>query len=243
MKFKKSLKALRGGGTVVEKTKMEEQRRKLNARITSFQSSAENFYALTSTDQPADEADDDDGEDSNDPFEDPDADEEEACVTRPENVKLKLPSLVIRTINKPSPEIRKLATQEIQLRKGQANDALSDLRVKLGYKALLFREEIRKVRGYDNRTRAWDDVNKSQGKVDESVDIYRLARSSMVQLGASSKLLKVYQELKNEDLVIPEDIYNANRTNQKDDKMAWFWRVAGQPIQGEEKDTWMRECK
>ncbi|KLO06806.1 hypothetical protein SCHPADRAFT_837495, partial [Schizopora paradoxa] len=243
MKFKRTLRRMKGGGTIAAKTKVEEQRRKLNARVTSFQSAAEGFYSLIPTTQnrhveAAEPAVDDDLED---PFQDSDDEGEEGCIVRPETVKLKLPSIVLPTITNPAPEIRKLAKQELKLRKGQANDALSNLRVEIGYKSLLFREEVRKVRGYSNRTRAWDDVNKSQDKVEESAALYRLARASMVQLGAPPSLLELYQELKEEDMTIPDDLPNPNRANQRSDKLSWFWRMSGQPVEGKEKESWMKE--
>ncbi|KLO08462.1 hypothetical protein SCHPADRAFT_835294, partial [Schizopora paradoxa] len=239
LRLKRTVTGLRGRGTVAEKTKVEEQRRKLQARINSFHSHAEAFYSTSPDNVPGDhgvvEVEDDD-----DPFVD-EEEEEAECVVRPENAKLKLPSYVISSVSKPTPEMKKLAQHELKLREGQANDALRDLRVKLGYKALLFRDQVRKVKGYDNRTRAWDDVNKSQKKVDEYVAIYRMARTCMIQLGASKELLEVYKEMKEEDLDIPADLYNPNRTGQRNDKMSWFWLSPDQPVRGTEMDTWMTE--
>lgn len=230
---------MRGGGTVAERTRIEEQRRKLQARVNSFQSASEAFYSISLGNQSESFPD----RNEEDPFQTTDTDDEEGCMSRPEDARLKLPSNIIPGMDNPSPEIRKLAKQELKLREGQANDALRGLRVQLGYKALLFLKEIRKASGYDKRTRAWDDVNKSQNKVDEWVAIYKLARTSMIRLGASQALKEKYEEIKKDDLEIPKDIVDPNRTHQRSDKMSWIWRTTGQTLSGKEAQDWMKECE
>ena len=76
MKLKSSIKSLRGGGTVAEKTKLEEQRRKLQIRVTSFQNAAAAFYTLSPTSEGTEGSNDESG-DLGDPFADPDDDDEE----------------------------------------------------------------------------------------------------------------------------------------------------------------------
>ncbi|KLO06717.1 hypothetical protein SCHPADRAFT_837667 [Schizopora paradoxa] len=225
IKLSRSVAALRGGGTVAERTKIEEQRRKLRPRVTAFQSASESFYSIAGEKESSSELNISTDQEivADDPFQDSD-DEDEECVNRPENVKLKLPSVVIPEMDEPSPQAKKLAEHEINLRKGQANDALRGLRVQLGYKALLYLKQVRKAPSYAKRTRAWDNVNANEKKVDEWVSIYHLARSSMVNLGASEDVLAIYQQITPPDLKIPKDIYQPNRPNQRSEAMSWIWQ-------------------
>jgi hypothetical protein len=68
-----------------------------------------------------------------------DADDEEESL--PEKMLLFLPSSVELT-DLHRFGLMNLATQELKLRKGQANDALDKLRLALGHKALLFRTQV-----------------------------------------------------------------------------------------------------
>jgi hypothetical protein len=68
-----------------------------------------------------------------------DTDEDEAIL--PEKMSLFLPSsLELAELHQFG--LMDLATQELKLRKGQANDALDKLRLALGHKALLFRTQV-----------------------------------------------------------------------------------------------------
>jgi hypothetical protein len=68
-----------------------------------------------------------------------DADDDEE--SSPEKMLLVLPSsLELTDLHRFG--LMNLATQELKLRKGQANDALDKLRLALGHKALLFRTQV-----------------------------------------------------------------------------------------------------
>lgn len=83
----------------------------------------------------------DDDDDDDDGSEDDDDDDEGAEATLPENVVLRLPSSLkpatIQAIG-----LSTVAVQELELRKGQANDILEKLRYALGQKSLLFRTNV-----------------------------------------------------------------------------------------------------
>ena len=49
----------------------------------------------------------------------------------------------------------------------------------------------------------------------------------MVNLGASDSILKKYQVLSHEDLVLLWDMTEENRVGQGSEVLPWFWRVEG----------------
>jgi hypothetical protein len=65
--------------------------------------------------------------------------------------------------------VRDLASQELELWKGQANDCLEKLRLTLGQQALLYPTKIWKASNHKERTRAWDDVKVLRKKVEEGI--------------------------------------------------------------------------
>jgi hypothetical protein len=168
--------------------------------------------------------------------EDSDGDEE---IEFPEQMSLCLPSSLRRAqIQKHG--LQMLALQEIQLRVGQANDALAGLCVELRHKALLFRTQVRYTKNTKGKTRAWKEVSKSSMEVMKHVHCYRRAWKALQQLGADDEILEKYQEIKKEDLRMSGDMMEENRVGQRSDTLAWFWRLG--PHSDMEGDDWMEEC-
>jgi hypothetical protein len=134
-----------------------------------------------------------------------------------------------------------LGDQEMELRKGQANDCLDNLRLQLAHTALLYRTRIRNAKTTKGKTRAWKVVGTSQSKVKMFARAYRRARTAMVHLGATREVLEKYQPLLLKDLKVNADITEENRYHQRDDALAWFWRMGGE-CQGQ-SGSWMEECE
>jgi hypothetical protein len=137
--------------------------------------------------------------------------------------------------------LKMLTLQEIELRVGQVNDALGDLRVELGQKALLFRTKIRHTTNTKGRTRAWKEVNNSSMEVMKHVRRYDRARRALVKLGVDDGILEKYQDIKKDDLKMSADILEENRVGQKNTTMAWFWRLG--PQGDSLGNDWMEECE
>ncbi len=68
-----------------------------------------------------------------------------------------------------------LADQELELRQGQANDALEHLRLALGEKALLWWTKVQPANTNKKCTRAWDDIKAAHRKVEKHVRSYHRA--------------------------------------------------------------------
>ncbi len=179
--------------------------------------------------------------DNNDDSEtdDSDSDDEEQTI-HSELVQIRMPSTVIIDYPNCSPELRKLADQELQLREGQANDALRKLRLAIGHKTILFKEHVRKAKTTATRTRAWTAVKGVEDRIKEHAAIYRLARATLPSLGAKPDMLEIYKELKEEHLQVSEDISDENRTYQRNHTLPWIWRINGHMV--EDGDDWMTEC-
>ena len=76
-----------------------------------------------------------------DKLDDQDLDDEGGITDYPEKIPLLIPS-AIGNKNLKSDRLQALASQEMKLRVGQANDSLEGLRLALGHKALLFRTRV-----------------------------------------------------------------------------------------------------
>jgi hypothetical protein len=87
------------------------------------------------------EMDEDNGSGVDDYDHHDDQEDEGTEATPPEQISLSMPSsLELSDLHRL--DLMGLANQELQLRKGQANDALEKLRLALGHEALLFRTDV-----------------------------------------------------------------------------------------------------
>lgn len=233
-----AVRALHSGGTLAEKTAIQERRRKLQARVNGFHRSADAFYSVLDDDdlQPDNGREFHDEEGLGADFEDDDGE----VPLNAESVRLRMPSNVIVSLADGSQELKKLANHELKLRQGQANDALQKLRLAIGQKSLALRGQVRRARSNATRTRAWADVEGVEGKIKEQADIYRLARAALPRLSASEDTLTIYEILDDEHLIVPKDLTEENRTGQRSDTLSWIWRLDGQHVA--EGDDWMKEC-
>jgi hypothetical protein len=165
--------------------------------------------------------------------------DDEELLAYPEKMALSLPSRLGRAyITRHGLET--LAKQEIELRIGQANDSLAALRVELGHKSLLFRSKVRHSKNQKGKTRAWKEVAQSAGRLMKHVACYQRARQALERLGADEEILAKYQDIKQEDLKMSSDMVEENRFGQRNDTLAWFWRLG--PQTDAEGDSWMEEC-
>jgi hypothetical protein len=211
------------------------------------------FQSLTNEKEIEDldiKAQEDDTEDDNgDDEEEEEVDEDEGFIIGDEHddlevtvelISLCLPSS-ISNMERVRLGLQVLGDQEMELRKGQANDCLDNLRLELANTGLLYRTRIRKAKTTKGKTRARKLVETSQSKVKMWARAYRRARTALVHLGSSYEVLEKYKPLVKQDLKVNADITEENRYNQRDDALAWFWRMGGE-CQGQ-SGSWMEECE
>lgn len=219
---------------VHDRTELEERRQRLQARIDTFHRNGEAYFNI--------------------PFEqiklsspavtgrasDNDEDSEEDEDWRPELEQLCLPSETRES------QLRNLGLlgfrdQELELRRGQANDALEALRLALGHKALLLRTEVRHAKSQATQTRAWSVTKAADRQVQTHAGIYRMCRRAMVSLGADQNMLGTYKELSDQDIKVNADITEENRVYQRSHTLPWIWLLPGQ--RDGEDSAWMEECE
>ena len=148
--------------------------------------------------------------------------EEEPEVT-PENVTLYLPSS-FKPYQRKDLGWQEMGNMELQLREGQANDALERLRECLAEKSLRFRKEVRSAKSQKKMTRAWDSVHRMEDQIKQAVVTYRAARDAIGELGEAADLER-FQEITKSDLKMSGDIVEENRVGQRSSVLPWFWRL------------------
>ncbi|KAI5987303.1 hypothetical protein EDD15DRAFT_2389608 [Pisolithus albus] len=121
--------------------------------------------------------------------------------------------------------VHALLDMELQLRIGQANDALHGLRLALADKAVVFRGVVRQAKTYSTRTRAWQIVNSIDSSVKQHAAIYRRCREAMIALGADVDTLSRFQELLNSHLTVDTAAFTQNAHSHRSSNLPWFWSI------------------
>jgi len=184
-----------------------------------------------------DDEDDDDGSEGDDSYDDQNYGVSDGTDERAECIRLSLPSCFTED-KRVRYGLKTLAVQEIELRKGQANDALQGLRLAIGQKTLLYRNKLRVDNTTQKKLRSRKEVREVQSKVMMHARSYERARKALQRLGETEQ--NIYKSLKVKDLHLSADILEENRYNQKDDQLAWFWRIGDGNIV--DPKSWMAEC-
>ena len=133
-----------------------------------------------------------------------------------------------------------LANKEARLRYAQATDAIAELREVLGFKATLFRTQIRHARVQQTKSRAWATVRSVDATAHEHARIYSMARDAYIKvMDPSGESLEVLP-LKVTDLHINTAILGPSEVGQHNEQLPWIWSFGTSTNQD---GTWMDDCK
>jgi hypothetical protein len=157
-----------------------------------------------------------------------------------EHISLHLPSYMGRSwCNRNAAE--DLAMAELRLREGQLNDSLHHIRIALGHKSYLFRNEVRPARTQGPKTRAWAEVHAVESTVQHHARVYNRARRSLLDLGAEASLLDRYKILQRQDLRIDTAVIAPDVRGQRNKSLPWFWSMDVR--RDADVGAWMNDCK
>ncbi|KAI5990270.1 hypothetical protein EDC04DRAFT_2912013 [Pisolithus marmoratus] len=207
-----------------QEVKASQKRQRLSARIETFHSNGQAFFktleidgAFIPQDDPAfcgkEDDDDEDWEfwhDDEGNWEAPEEDSEELAS---ELMSIWMPSS-IGAAKLMELGLHGLLKEERELRIGQANDCLDQLRTDLGNKAM-------------EGTRSKKEIQKVVARVNKHVRSYQRARQAILQLDPDVNIKERYQEIQPEDLAVSKEVTEENRFGQGTSKLAWFWMMDG----------------
>jgi hypothetical protein len=155
---------------------------------------------------------------------------------QPEHIPLQLPSTQGRDACVASQRTG-LMEQEIELRTGQANDALSQIRLGLNYKAYLWKE-YKQTDNYKMKTRSSTALRAAEHNIQQHVAAYSLAFRALTSLDQQG----LFKPIEKEDLYLNPNIVKQNRIGQSKVALSWIWRT-GQLSKDESEDTWRQKSK
>ena len=143
----------------------------------------------------------------------------------PENQPLSLPSTLGCTLSDAGVPYE-MASCEVEMRMGQANDALHDLRLSIAHKSFLYRTHARNNAPTQTYvTRSYGEIHNLQTSIEQAAKTYRLARSVLEKLGVPTSVLLKYQPLNKEDLRASTAVADSNAPGQRYDSLSWIWHT------------------
>ena len=134
-----------------------------------------------------------------------------------------------------------LADAELRLQVGQLNSSLHYIRIALGHKLYLFRNNIRAARTQRLKMRAWGEVHAVESTVQHHARVYSRARRSIVDLGAEASLLDRYKILERRDLRIDTAVIAPSVRGQRNESLPWFWSMDVR--RDTDTGAWMNDCR
>ena len=134
-----------------------------------------------------------------------------------------------------------LAKAELRLWEGQLNDSLHHIRIALGHKSYLFRNNVRPARTQRLKTHAWAEVHAIESTVQHHAWVYNRAWRAMLDLSAKASLLDWYKVLGRQDLRIDTSVIAPNVRGQRNKLLPWFWSMDVQ--RDADVGAWMNDCR
>ena len=122
------------------------------------------------------------------------------------------------------------ARLELDLRKGQANDALHNIRLHVAEKSFIYGVGVRKGTtavnlGHRGRQKAFNQVHVLEAKIRQQARIYESARKAMEALGMSNEEQQNYPKLSKGDTNASTAVVDFNARGQRNEGLSWIWRT------------------
>ncbi|KAK7694425.1 hypothetical protein QCA50_001611 [Cerrena zonata] len=232
-------KAGRFPGPDVTKSLLE-KRQRLQQQIDQFKAQSNHFVSLTNEPDPDPSTSPDDWEDelpdgSADADVAQDSDEVITDISdgrQAERLAIPLPSSFGKVACQT--RLQNLAAIELDLRIGQANDALRFLRIAIGQKSFNFRNKFHNGSansGYKNRLRSYAENQTLQMTVDQAAQVYKSSRNAMEILGASKETLSKFKILTKAHLSASTAVVDPNARGERNNGLSWIWHTQHDPAQ------------
>ena len=130
--------------------------------------------------------------------------------------------------------------KEAKLQHAQANDAIHQIRLALGFKSALFCDHVCPAHTQQTKTRAWNAVHNVDSTLLGHAQIYCMARDAYRKLRNKTTIKVELPLLTKEDLYIATMVLGSEITGQHNTQKSWIWGFGN--IKADD-GTWMDDCE
>ena len=85
------------------------------------------------------------------------------------------------------------------------------------------------------------DIRRAEDKISRHIRAYQRARRALEYLEAGNGVMEKYRPIRPQDLALSRDVVEEQRLGQRNDTLAWFWRIG--TMNNEQGNEWMDECE
>ena len=135
---------------------------------------------------------------------------------------------------------KSLALKEAKLWHAQANDAIHQIHLALGFKSALFRDHVRPAHTQQTKTRAWNAVHNVNSTLLGHAQIYSMEHNAYRKLRNKTTIKMELPLLTREDLYIATMVLGSEITGQCNTQKSWIWGFGN--IKADD-GTWMDNCE
>jgi hypothetical protein len=136
--------------------------------------------------------------------------------------------------------VQSLAVKEAKLRHAQANGSIHRIRLALGFKAALFRTQVRTAKTQQTKTRAWNAIHSVDTTAHEHARIYSMARDLFRNIREAYVAGPDLPQLHIKDLKVDTLVLGSEQIGQRNRQQSWIWGF-GHTVN--EEETWMNDCE
>ncbi|EIW75466.1 hypothetical protein CONPUDRAFT_65969, partial [Coniophora puteana RWD-64-598 SS2] len=205
---------------------IQKEQRKLSLKIQEFEDDAIKYMGGLDVDDPHSAKDA-----HPTPLGDVQADDDDVMhadlddTAEPENVTIGLPS-AFGYKRCMALGLSRVVDVEMQLRKGQAHDALQHIRDHIGKKSVLARKALREVRGSQRQEGAvWDRFHVLSTKINLQRLYYNRARAAMYSLAKDPAEISQYQKMTRVDLQAQTEQLIPDARGMRHRSLSWIWTI------------------
>ena len=130
--------------------------------------------------------------------------------------------------------------KEARLHHAQAIDSIHSMRLALGFKSALFRDQVRHANTQQTKTHAWDAIHSVDTTVHQHARNYSMARDAFLKIKHAYQVVLELPQLRSEDLRVSTAILGAAQVRQRNTQLPWIWSF-GTTV--DQDRTWMDECR
>jgi len=157
----------------------------------------------------------------------------------PENQKLLFLSAIPLDQRHYFPKLQGLLSKELEMRKGQANDALQRIREALSQLAWQFKSNVQTASSTKQSTHAWGGVAALSRELCLQRRIYNHSRQTMIKLSCFETVNAKFPFLEERDCKPSTVVADPNARGISNQGLPWFW---SQVEEAGGKDIYMSEC-
>ena len=142
--------------------------------------------------------------------------------------------------------LQDILQSELELRQGQAEDRLTDLRLLLAWRSVLYKKGLREATTYRMRNRSWAEIRNLGRTAKVAIKSYEQARQVLLKhtepfSDEGKAIREKYLPITKEDVRISTEVISFDISGNRNASQSWIWSIDA--AKNKEDNEWLQECE